>query len=60
MGTLDLMILKTLHALGPQHWFGIALRIEQASEDGAPQGGGVDAVSNQFSPTQSGPSSLNV
>jgi len=32
-GTLDLMILKTLHALGPQHGFGIARRIEQISED---------------------------
>lgn len=32
-GTLDLMILKTLHALGPQHGFGIARRIEQVSED---------------------------
>ena len=31
-GTLDLMILKTLHALGPQHGFGIARRIEQVSE----------------------------
>ncbi len=31
-GTLDLMILKTLHALGPQHGFGIARRIEQLSE----------------------------
>jgi PadR family transcriptional regulator len=30
-GTLDLMILKTLHALGPQHGFGIARRIEQVS-----------------------------
>ncbi len=30
-GTLDLMILKTLHALGPMHGFGIARRIEQAS-----------------------------
>jgi hypothetical protein len=28
-GTLDLMILKTLPALGPQHGFGIARRIEQ-------------------------------
>ena len=26
------MILKTLHALGPQHGFGIARRIEQISE----------------------------
>jgi len=25
---LDLMILKTLHALGPQHRFGVARRIE--------------------------------
>jgi PadR family transcriptional regulator PadR len=32
-GTLDLMILKTLHALGSQHGFGIARRIEQVSED---------------------------
>ena len=32
-GTLDLMILKTLHALGPQHGFGIARRLEQISED---------------------------
>ena len=32
-GTFDLMILKTLHALGPQHGFGIARRIEQVSED---------------------------
>jgi transcriptional regulator len=31
-GTLDLMILKTLHALGPQHGFGIGRRIEQISE----------------------------
>jgi transcriptional regulator len=32
-GTLDLMILKTLHALGPLHGFGIARRIEQISEE---------------------------
>ncbi len=32
-GTLDLMILKTLHVLGPQHGFGLARRIEQVSED---------------------------
>jgi PadR family transcriptional regulator PadR len=32
-GTLDLMILKTLHALGPLHGFAIARRIEQVSED---------------------------
>ena len=32
-GTLDLMILKTLHALGPQHGFGIARRLEQVSRD---------------------------
>jgi transcriptional regulator len=31
-GTLDLMILKTLFALGPLHGFGIARRIEQISE----------------------------
>jgi PadR family transcriptional regulator len=32
-GTLDLMILKTLDALGPQHGYGIARRIEQISDD---------------------------
>jgi PadR family transcriptional regulator, regulatory protein PadR len=32
-GTLDLMVLKTLDAMGPQHGFGIARRIEQISED---------------------------
>jgi PadR family transcriptional regulator, regulatory protein PadR len=32
-GTLDLMVLKTLDAMGPQHGFGIARRIEQVSED---------------------------
>ena len=31
-GTLDLMILKTLHAMGPLHGFGIARRLEQVSE----------------------------
>src|SRR5262245_65366355 len=32
-GTLDLMVLKTLDALGPLHGYGIARRIEQLSED---------------------------
>ena len=32
-GTLDLMVLKTLHALGSLHGYGIARRIEQVSED---------------------------
>jgi len=32
-GTLDLMVLKTLQAMGPLHGFGIARRIEQLSED---------------------------
>jgi transcriptional regulator len=32
-GTLDLMVLKTLEALGPMHGYGIARRIEQVSED---------------------------
>ena len=31
-GTLDLMVLKTLQALGPLHGYGIARRIEQVSE----------------------------
>src|SRR6516165_9022028 len=32
-GTLALMVLKTLEALGPQHGYGIARRIEQTSGD---------------------------
>lgn len=32
-GTLDLMVLKTLDAIGPMHGFGIARRIEQISEE---------------------------
>lgn len=32
-GTLDLMILKTLDALGPLHGYGIARRIEQLSQE---------------------------
>jgi PadR family transcriptional regulator, regulatory protein PadR len=32
-GTLALMVLKTLHAMGPQHGYGIARRIEQTSEN---------------------------
>jgi len=31
-GTLDLMVLKTLESMGPQHGYGIARRIEQISE----------------------------
>lgn len=31
-GTLDLMVLKTLDALGPLHGYGIARRIEQLSD----------------------------
>jgi PadR family transcriptional regulator, regulatory protein PadR len=31
-GTLDLMVLKTLASLGPQHGYGIARRIEQVAE----------------------------
>lgn len=31
-GTLDLMVLKTLAAMGPLHGYGIARRIEQISE----------------------------
>ena len=31
-GTLDLMVLKTLETMGPQHGYGIARRIEQISE----------------------------
>ena len=32
-GTLALMVLKTLNAMGPQHGYGVARRIEQTSED---------------------------
>ena len=32
-GTLDLMVLQTLAAMGPQHGYGIARRIEQVSGD---------------------------
>jgi PadR family transcriptional regulator PadR len=32
-GTLDLMVLKTLDAMGPMHGYGLARRIEQLSED---------------------------
>ena len=32
-GTLALMVLKTLNAMGPQHGYGIARRIEQTSDD---------------------------
>ena len=32
-GTLDLMVLQTLVAMGPLHGYGIARRIEQVSED---------------------------
>lgn len=32
-GTLDLMVLKALDALGPMHGYGIARRIEQISAD---------------------------
>src|SRR5712664_2182142 len=32
-GTLDLMVLKTLHAMGPLHGYGIARRIEQMSDE---------------------------
>jgi len=32
-GTLDLMVLQTLDAMGPMHGYGLARRIEQISED---------------------------
>jgi PadR family transcriptional regulator, regulatory protein PadR len=31
-GTLDLMVLRTLETMGPQHGFGLARRIQQISE----------------------------
>ena len=32
-GTLDLLVLKTLDAMGPLHGFGIARRIEQVAQE---------------------------
>ncbi len=32
-GTLDLIVLKTLGAIGPLHGYGIAQRVQQVSED---------------------------
>jgi transcriptional regulator len=32
-GTLDLMVLKTLDTMGPQHGYGIAQRLQQVSND---------------------------
>jgi PadR family transcriptional regulator PadR len=32
-GTLDLIVLKTLEALGPLHGYGIAKRVQRVSED---------------------------
>ena len=32
-GTLDLMILRTLATIGPQHAYGVAIRLQQVSED---------------------------
>jgi transcriptional regulator len=32
-GTLDLLVLRTLEAMGPMHGYGIARRIEQVSGD---------------------------
>lgn len=32
-GTLDLIVLRTLQAMGPQHAYGIATRLQQVSED---------------------------
>jgi|SRR5579872_2409562 len=32
-GTLDLIVMRTLSAMGPQHAYGIAARLQQASSD---------------------------
>jgi PadR family transcriptional regulator PadR len=32
-GTLDLIVMQTLHAMGPLHGYGIAQRVKQVSED---------------------------
>jgi transcriptional regulator len=31
-GTLDLIVLRALHTMGPQHAYGLAARLEQVSE----------------------------
>ena len=31
-GTLDLIVLRALHAMGPQHAYGLAARLEQVAE----------------------------
>ncbi len=32
-GTLDLIVLRTLSTMGPQHAYGLALRLQQISDD---------------------------
>ena len=32
-GTLDLIVLRTLESMGPQHAYAIAMRLQQVSED---------------------------
>ncbi|MCW5966489.1 MAG: PadR family transcriptional regulator [Bryobacterales bacterium] len=32
-GTLDMLVLRTLQTMGPQHAYGIATRIQQVSDD---------------------------
>ena len=32
-GTLDLLVMRTLQTMGPQHAYGIATRLERVSED---------------------------
>ncbi len=32
-GTLDLIVLRTLHSMGPRHAYAIATRLQQISED---------------------------
>ncbi len=32
-GTLDLIVLRTLASMGPQHAYGVAARVEQVAED---------------------------
>jgi hypothetical protein len=48
-GTLDLMVLKSLAALGPLHGYGIARRIEQVSDEtlGLNEGHGLSVPSSQ-------------
>ena len=51
-GTLDLMVLKTLEQMGPQHGYGIARRIEQIGPAGARRQSGNDLSVPRAAPAE--------